>query len=181
MINEIIEYFRFVKATYFTKEHNNGNKVKKAHIKSTSIYMRNKHYYIMPYSQTTVGLYIGVEPITVLDDNVSDKILGKSIVDSFAFSKEEIPNPSDSDNVAKPLLKAAKVKSWRAFMSGSESISFENIDGVIKLLPWVNGGAVGPGRGFRSNGEKDCILSADCSAAELGKTVKKMFQDIKEL
>jgi hypothetical protein len=63
-------------------------------------------------------------------------------------------------------------------MSGAELISLINIDGTIKLEPWINGGVTGPQRGFTPNEEKAHVLSADSSFTELGKTVKNIFQTI---
>jgi hypothetical protein len=109
--------------------------------------MRGKYYYIVPHSTTTGGLSVGVEPITVLESGISDEIFGENIMAIFAFSKKNIPhptNPAEWSQNLKPLLVAAKVRSWKAFMSGAELISLINIYGTIKLEPWINGGVTGP-------------------------------------
>jgi len=149
---------------------------------SVHIYLRNKRYYISPRSSTTTGLGIENGPITILEDDVSNEIFGKSVIDSTAFCKKNIPHPTNSAEWSqgmKEYLKMLKMRSYKAFVTGAELIAFyEKADETIRVLPWVNGGATGPTRGFTANYEKERILSAGFSAAELGEAIRKMFQDM---
>jgi hypothetical protein len=148
-------------------------------MKCAEIYLRKGNFYITSKSKTTTGLFIFAGPITVEKDSLSDEALGKNILDTLVFSTENIPNPIDWSQYLKPFLALAKVKSWKTFMSDTELISLENINGTIELVPCVNQGVTGPNRGFTPNEDKTLVLSENISIAELGKAIKKMFQNIK--
>jgi hypothetical protein len=124
-----------------------------------------------------VGVYVGVEPVVVITDSVSDEMLGQNILDTAALPRPKIPKPENTaewNQYLKPLLKAAKVKSWKAFMDGAQLIALEkDIDGRIMLKPNVK-----DGRSFSGKPDKNQFLSSDCTPAELGKAIRHLFQEI---
>ncbi|MCL2183526.1 MAG: hypothetical protein FWB85_08670 [Chitinispirillia bacterium] len=146
-------------------------------MKAASIYVRNSHFYIVPLASIIVGVYVGVEPVVVIADTVSDETLGQNILDTVALPVPKVPKPESSaewTQYGKPLLKAAKVRSWKAFMDGSQLINIEqDVDGMIELLPTVNNG-----KSFSHRPKNIQVLSSDCTPAELGKAVRHLFQEI---
>jgi len=140
-------------------------------MKNASIYVRNSHFYIVPLAYCA-GVHINAEPIVVIADSVSDEALGQKILDTVALPEPEVANPDDS--IVMPLFKAAKVRSWKAFINGTQSIFLEqDVDGTIKLLPTINNGKC-----FLFAPEKTRVVSADCPPAEIGKAVRHLFQEI---
>jgi len=146
-------------------------------MKNVEIYLRNGHFYIQPMVSITVGVHIGAEPIAVVVDDISDEILGQNILDTIALPIPKVTPPkntADWNQFLKPFFKVVKVRSWKAFMVGTQLISIEEqVDGMIQLLPTVNNG-----KSFLYRPKNIQFLSSDCTPAELGKAVRHLFQEI---
>jgi hypothetical protein len=101
--------------------------------------------------------------VHVLPLTVDDRTLGALITDVVGRSRTGVPhpmNPTDHAAVLRPLLAAARVSSWRAFMRGTLEVTIFLEGGKLLMLPSVN---LGPREGF---GEAGSSVTAEPGDAE---------------
>jgi hypothetical protein len=93
------------------------------HNKTVSIYIHKGKAYIPTLAKTEWGVYINTDPVSVSNLGMEDLIA----VIQYMFEKGNpiIPQPSREEikNLPQPLLKAAKVSSWKQLAQGGTTYS----------------------------------------------------------
>lgn len=140
---------------------------------SAAVYLRGDKIIVNPISQTITGVGIGTEPFEVLDEKVSPTSLGEAVLGALEAARFDIPHPLPNEwsSFAKPLYKAARVRSWAKFVQGA--IYCDVTRGVegFSIEPSRNMGARG---GFQPiPGQDELRIPASASAEEIGAAVRK--------
>jgi hypothetical protein len=109
-------------------------------MKRASVYARRGVMLVCPSSRTTDGVWVVTKPVAVVPGDASDADLGATVKASLDQSAENVPHPDEWDAVLQPLLAAAGVKSWKAFVTGTECIELELSSVELRLIrrrTWV--------------------------------------------
>jgi len=139
--------------------------------RSATIYRCGAHFFALPSSRTTDGLWISTEPVLKLDERASDEDLVSIIQRSLELSRLNGPHPADWARALAPLLDQAEVKSWSTFVRGASCVTIDADDGGnLTVIPMENG----------SRGEFRGHLSSSLSfkiaeGKELGAAVRKLL------
>ena len=130
-----------------------------------------------PQSKTIMGLWVLREPCISLPQDCTNEELGNAVLSSLKTSQQGVPHPDKSEfkSLAEPLLKAAGVKSWRAFSNGAEQISVDQNGEAISFTPMRN---MGSKQGFVEHTKERINVTSD-RAADVGEAVRKVFSNIK--
>jgi hypothetical protein len=123
---------------------------------------------------TTDGVPISTDDVAVFDLSVSDEILGRALVDAIGRAQGGVrPLRTDEWQAAlEPLLRAAGVSSWRAFVRGCRDVSVFSDVGVVRLVPSIN---LGSKEGFE--GLEDRQLTANVKdIAHVGQMAKRALE-----
>jgi hypothetical protein len=134
-------------------------------MKSASIYMRNKRFIVHPWSTTLTGLLIATEPFIVLDGAVSPEDLGKAICHALDSAASGLPYPERWLDIDKPLLSAAGVKSWKAFVKQAACCLTLEKDKVIEIVPQKN---LGTRDGFQDTGLQRTTIAIEAGYRAIG-------------
>ncbi|HDR8857571.1 TPA: hypothetical protein QDA74_001709 [Burkholderia territorii] len=116
-------------------------------MKRATAILRKGKILIDGYSQTTSGVWIGVGPVFVVDENDVEK-LTVSLKEALANSKVGVPHPAQNEwkDIQKPMLEAAGVKSWRTLAKGAKAVGIYCEDSRVRMEPssnYENGGGTG--------------------------------------
>ena len=112
-------------------------------------------------------------PVFVISSDDENKKIGELAIQTFEYSKEADPPSSYDKNILKPLLNAAKVKSYSNFVKGTKMCSVTIKEGRMYFLPLKN---TGMKSGFEFLVDKMFDISMDAlSLAELGILIKKLI------
>ena len=88
------------------------------------------------YSETLDHLWLGTGSPVRVSSSVSDAELGDVLVRALRESRHGIERPERLDQLMKPKLKVAGVRSQRAYYEGTRSIAVsEEDDGTIQVEP----------------------------------------------
>lgn len=98
-------------------------------------YLYKGKIFLSPSSQTTVGAWIGTDPVIVLLNTDQLQVKGNAVDRALQASRQGVPHPTSFENLGRELLHAAGVKSWRAFGSKSVYCSIAKSDGMVEMLP----------------------------------------------
>lgn len=136
-------------------------------MKSAAIYERRGKLILYPYSQTSAGVWIGADPVVVFDIDVSTARLGALVRDVLSRSKGPVrhPGPTEWAALDKPLLNAAGVRSWGAFVRGALLSNVRSDGRTVEFFPHENRG---PRDGFQPMGLASIVVEAVVSDEELG-------------
>jgi hypothetical protein len=120
--------------------------------------LRSKKIILQPVSKTTVGLWKGDGPVVAIEEADVSK-LGESVLKALAGSREDIPHPTSWKGSFDLVLKAAGVKSWKAFVKSAKRVEIKFSTNRVSFVPTKN---CGPRDGFQSLDE----ASLDCPPTE---------------
>ena len=141
-------------------------------MRHAAVYRRRDKLILHPDGRTTAGVFIGIDPFIVLPSSSSASVIGATLRNVLAGSKEGLrhPQPHEWDAVAAPLYATAGVKSWGAFARGAVLANVEGHEDVIRVLPQENRGARD---GFQPLGLPVIEVPAAATDHELGEAVLK--------
>ena len=141
-------------------------------MKHAAVYRRRDKLILHPDGKTTAGVFIGIEPFVVLPASSDFLVIGATLRNVLAASRERLkhPQPHEWDAVAAPLYAAAGVKSWGTFVRGAVLTHVEGTHDGLRLLPQENRG----GRdGFQPFGLPVIEIPATATDEEIGNAVIK--------
>jgi hypothetical protein len=139
-------------------------------IRSIDIYLRENNLLFNPELITRSGGRFS-PPVFVISSDDENKKIGELALQTFEYSKEADPPSSYDKNLLKPLLNAAKVKSYSNFVKGTKMCSVTMKEGRIYFLPLKN---TGMKSGFEFLVDKMFDMTIDVmSPDELGILIKK--------
>lgn len=142
-------------------------------VKQITVYCRD-HYVLTAYSRAPTLGWVRDGPCCVLPLSSSDQALGEAIVETIRHSgTTRDPNgAADWAEVLRPLLAAAKVRSWNQFVKRNRAIGVF-LDREYRLVPTENRE---PRAGFGDLDDRSILLPADASTAEFGAAAKEAFK-----
>jgi len=94
------------------------------------------------------------------------------VLGALSRSGRTVPHPAVWHGLAAPRLKAAGVRSEKAFQSGARSVDVERAGRDLQIEPSRNGGTQGDGKGFVPLPELTITLPLNSSAEALGEAVR---------
>jgi len=141
-----------------------------------AIHQLKDRMFIHPWQVTEDGLGIASEPYVALPLDADSAALGKAALEALRKSGRTVPHPKDWKAQAAARLKAAGVKSEKAFQAGARYVSIERDASRLTIEPWRNAGTTGDSKGFDPLPHLDMTLADDVSAAELGDVIRKALQ-----
>ena len=111
-------------------------------IKSVAAYLVNRRVLIAPLVRTTSGVGLEIYPQN-LGSSPDHKEVEAGLATAFARSEWMVPHPAQSEwkGFFDPFLKAAGVRSLKAFMATAQLLNVEEKDGVWIVTPHRNLGA----------------------------------------
>jgi hypothetical protein len=98
---------------------------------------------------TKAGLWLSVEPFSVLAAEARSTEIGNAILFALENSSGVEPEPTDWKAISQRRLSASGFKTEAALMRGSRLLSIDCRDEVVNFKPTHNGGSKGNSRGFQ--------------------------------
>lgn len=110
--------------------------------KSVAVYRVNGKLVVAPMVRTTSGLGLEVDPLS-LGASPDRKAVEAAIAAALAQSGRVVPHPAQSEwkGSFDPFLKAAGVRSLKAFMATAQSLCIDEKEGALTITPNRNLGA----------------------------------------
>ena len=127
------------------------------------------------------GGWFVYEPYITLSIDANDSEIGSALRQALSQSKKEseldkpIADEEYKKGFMKPILKSAKVTSYRKLVQNSIYCSVAHINDRIEITPTHNGGTKGSKKGFGHLPDQLTAMDIDVSDQILGKTLKKCF------
>ena len=140
---------------------------------SAAVYQLKDRILVHPWQRTDMGLGMGSEPYLALPLEIDAANLGKSVFEALGESGRTIPHPTSWKGQGAARLRAAGVKSERAFQTGSHYVSVERKGSRFLIEPSRNGGTKGDAKGFEPLPSHTIALGSDASADDLGNAIRK--------
>jgi hypothetical protein len=115
---------------------------------------------------TTAGLWIASPPFLSSTDDASP--IGECVARSLTASTEGIPHPTEWNNLFRPILELAGVKSWNSFVKGALLVGIESDSDQITLTPHRT---LGARDGFEPIQKYELRLSVTVTTKVLGEAL----------
>lgn len=111
-------------------------------MKCASVYARSGAYFLHPDGTTTDGLRIAMSPCVRLPAGCSDVELGEAVIAALGASRTGLRHPWHDEwkLIPQPLLRAARVRSWRAFAREASQVSLTLEADALTVTPWKRDG-----------------------------------------
>jgi hypothetical protein len=140
---------------------------------AAAVYLGKGRFVVHAWSTTTDGVGIFWEPILALPEASNDRDLGLAIRAALDGSCVNVPHPGRREwaGFVKPLLKVAKEKSYKSFVTGLASIQVEEEQERVALTPSRN---LGPKQGFDDDSSRQILLERG-SAEQLGTAARRLL------
>jgi len=135
-------------------------------------YRVNGHWIVAPVVRTTAGLGLGIDPVK-LGDAPDDGAVAAALERALAASARIVAHPSREEWAGsfEPFLKAAGVRSHKAFMKAAQCVDVDEGDSGLRLIPNRNLGAAG---GFEPVQEQ-AVLRAHGDVSGAASILKALF------
>lgn len=133
------------------------------------VYLRGADIVVHSESQTRDGAWILAEPVTQLEAGCSDASLGGQVRAALRASRTGIPHPKAWTGMVEPLLRAARVRSYKSFVDGAWYVTVDERAGGITLVPTRNRGAR---EGFAEDPDAASFVAEGATDAALGAAVR---------
>ena len=133
--------------------------------------LRKGKVLIQGYSKTTTGIWVGMGPVYVAQEDRLDE-LGAGVRDALSGSMEGVQHPSQTEwkKIQAPMLEAAGVKTWATLAKNAQSVGLE-YDGIaVKIVPST---------GYGNNGGTSLpeqTVYCELSSPELGNSLMRAFE-----
>jgi hypothetical protein len=136
-----------------------------------TIYLRKERLYIQSKSETLVGFWVANDHVQALDAKQAEHI-GPLLQSAFEASHKGIPAPPVTEDLTRPMLALAKVKSWRAFAKSAKCVGATLTGREVTLTPYRQTSYAG---GFEPMSDKARKLAID--GEDLGTALKSALAD----
>jgi hypothetical protein len=144
-----------------------------------TVYRRSGEYLLAGSSRTTEGVWVHDGAPGVLGEAEADpERLGQELLACLALPRPAVPHPGPGEwpdrrrAGLEPILRAARVRSWRAFVSTADLVEVSRAGGSVSVAPMR---AMPEHRGaFETDLARVQRLTAP-SSAELGNAVLRAF------
>lgn len=129
-------------------------------------------------AQAEAGFWVSTEPYFTLDADASAPEIGEALARALSESRTGFSVAKmDMQAVMKPLLRAARVRSWRRFVQQAVccNITYEPSQG-FQIDPTHNGGTRGDSKGFQFRPSRRIVVASEAAAEELGSALLRGFE-----
>jgi hypothetical protein len=150
-----------------------GHGREKPRMKSAAVHQLKDRILVHPWQRTDMGVGIAAEPYVAIPLEADTEQLGKSILDALGESGRTVPHPTVWKGQDASRLKAAGVKSERAFQDGARYVRVERTQAGFLIEPSRNGGTKGDAKGFEPLPDHAIALDSGASAADLGEAIRR--------
>lgn len=141
-------------------------------MKRATVYQRGAVILVHASSRTTDGVWILSEPCIRLPSDCGDAAMGLAVMSALEASQSSVPHPTQWKGLVEPLLRAAGVRTWKAFAKSAVCVEVEERDGQLALIPAVN---LGSEEGFRANESKKREIAIPSEHAVVGVTLREVL------
>jgi hypothetical protein len=107
---------------------------------SVNVYKRESELIVASYSKTTAGFWMFNGWLRQVRAETDDGGLGAAIMSALDASENDIDTPAPNSNPDAPLLKMLGLRSYGAFMIGTQCIRVTRDGGAMQITPKRNGG-----------------------------------------
>jgi hypothetical protein len=145
-------------------------------VQSAAIYQLKDRMLIHPWQRTTMGLGIASEPYVSLPLDADANALGDAVLNALSLSGRTVPHPTAWKGLGAARLKAAGVKSEKAFQLGARSLTAEREAQGFRIEPSRNGGTKGDAKGFAPLPELGMSLPPTSNAEALGAAIRACLE-----
>ena len=137
------------------------------------VYELPDRLFLHPLALTDAGFWLAVEPGRRLEGAASNDELG-SVAQALITPRSMVPTPGREDYaaLARPLLRAAGLKSWMTLQRKARLCGVARERDRFVIVPTSNGGSRGDQKGFHELGELARGLPLNVGSAELGQAVR---------
>lgn len=140
--------------------------------KGALVYPRGADVLVHSQLQTTTGLWILAEPVTRLDGGCSDGIVGSTLRAALEASRSGVCHPKEFKRIVEPLLRAAGVRSYKAFVEGARCVPVHEREGRLTLTPTRN---LGSKEGFAEEPGAAIVVPATSADEALGAALRAVL------
>lgn len=140
-----------------------------------SVYQRPDGYFVVSFAQSTTGLWLHVSEPPIRIERSADAVrLGTVAGLCLAKPRPIVPHPLQSEwtevrrAALDPIIRAAKVRSWRSFLATARLVSIERSDQNYIVTPMRRRGT--PSSSFKPDITQEQRLASP-SNEELGQAV----------
>ena len=119
-------------------------------MKSATAYSRRGKVFIHSSSKTKDGVWILAEPAISISDVIDANVAGASVMQCLDGSRVGVDHPKSFSALFSPVLRLAKVKSYKEFAREAKCVEILEDGGVIGFFPREN---LGVDEGFVRLGE----------------------------
>jgi hypothetical protein len=111
--------------------------------RKATVYRRAGLVLVNRVDTTTEGIPVSTDQVLTFGLDASPDLVGQGLLDVVRQARSHIPPLSRSEWVTgfDPVLRAAGVRSWRAFIRGCRDLSVFDEGDELRLVPSVNKGA----------------------------------------
>jgi len=107
---------------------------------SVNVYKRESELIVASYSTTTAGFWVMNGWLRQVRAEADDGDLGAAIMSALDASENDIDMPAPTSNPDAPLLKMLGLRSYGAFMIGTQCVRVTRDGGAMQIPPKRNGG-----------------------------------------
>jgi hypothetical protein len=107
---------------------------------NVTLYVRPEGLYVASNDRTTTGLWIGSGLVEIVQRDDTEAV-GRSILGSLDSSVLDVAHPAQDEWSAQrkrsldPILKLARVRSWRAFISAATTVGISRKGAQVMVTP----------------------------------------------
>ncbi len=141
-------------------------------MKLAAVYQRGPAVLLHALSCTADGVWILSEPCVRMPIDCSDSDMGNALLSVLEWSKSPVPRPTHWKEVLEPLLKAAGVKTWQAFVKSAVCVEVELGGNKLEFIPTRNLGSVG---GFQADESRKAVVVPIGASASVGATLRTVL------
>ena len=107
---------------------------------SVNVYKRESELIIASYSKTIAGFWMFNGWLRQVRAETDDGGLGAAIMSALDASENDIDTPAPNSSPDAPLLKMLGLRSYGAFMIGTQCVRVNRDGGAMQITPKRNGG-----------------------------------------
>ena len=126
--------------THGAKSARSGHSERVPSTGNATVYVRPEGLYVASNDRTTSGLWIGSGLVEIVQQDDPEAV-GRSVLWSLDSSVLDVAHPAQHEGSAQrkrsldPILKLARVRSWRAFISAATTVGISRECAQVTVTP----------------------------------------------
>lgn len=102
---------------------------------SAGVYVATGNWYFFPLDRAVSGVLVLSEPVLVRPDSAPLSVLGSTLLQVLALSRNGTPHPDWSKLPRSPLLVAARKRSWGGFAKSAKHLDVLLREAELIIVP----------------------------------------------